>query len=39
MRVTGQPNDLRQLPGGFVVLNIATPDTSMRVRYLDLRVD
>jgi len=31
------PNGLRQLPGGFVSLNIATPNPTMRVRYLDLR--
>jgi len=32
------PIVLRQLPGGFVALNLATPNPAMRVRYLDLRV-
>jgi hypothetical protein len=29
-------NVLRQLPGGFVSLNLATLSPAMRVRYLDL---
>jgi hypothetical protein len=33
------PNVLRQLPGGFVALNLATPNPTMRVRDLDLRAD
>lgn len=31
------PNDLRQLLGGFVSLNFATPNPTMRVRYFGLR--
>jgi len=33
-----RPIVLRHLPGGFVSLNVATPNPTKRVRYLDLRV-
>jgi len=33
------PNVLRQLPGGFVSLTVATSGPTTRVRDLDLRAD